>query len=59
MNTFYILFSFLNSLSILIMIYAFYRDFKKLTLMQKISISLVSLSGLTPMIVGAIESFFH
>ncbi len=57
MQTLYILFSFLTSVGILIMVYAFYRDFKKLTLLQKISLILVSISGLLPMLLGMIEGF--
>ena len=57
MQTVYILFSFLTSVGILIMVYAFYRDFKKLTLLQKIALILVSISGLMPMLLGMIEGF--
>ncbi|MBU5366011.1 hypothetical protein ACFFH2_08575 [Enterococcus devriesei] len=57
MQTLYILFSFLTSVGILIMVYAFYRDFKKLTLLQKIALILVSISGLMPMLLGMIEGF--
>ncbi|MDT2710948.1 hypothetical protein [Enterococcus dongliensis] len=57
MQTLYILFSFLTTLGIILMIYAFYRDFKNLTLLQKISLILVSFSGLVPMILGVIQGF--
>lgn len=60
MQTLYILFSFLTTLGVILMIYAFYRDFKNLTLLQKISLILVSFSGLAPMILGVIQGFlFH
>ncbi|MGM0174115.1 hypothetical protein IGI53_001506 [Enterococcus sp. DIV0788_1] len=57
MQSLYILFSFLTTFGVILMIYAFYRDFNKLTTLQKISLILVSISGLAPMILGTIEGF--
>ena len=57
MNFLYVLFSFLTSVGILLMIYSFYRDFKKLTLLQKISLIIVTIGGLAPMIIGTIQGF--
>lgn len=57
MNFLYVFFSFLTSLGILLMIYAFYRDFKNLTLLQKISLIIISIGGLAPMIIGTIQGF--
>ena len=46
MESLYVLFSFLTSLGILLMIYSFYRDFNKITI-----------GGLAPMIIGTIQGF--
>jgi len=57
MESLYVLFSFLTSLGILLMIYSFYRDFNKLTLLQKISLIVITIGGLAPMIIGTIQGF--
>ena len=57
MESLYLLFSFLTSLGILLMIYSFYRDFNKLTLLQKISLIVITIGGLAPMIIGTIQGF--
>lgn len=57
MESLYVIFSFLTSLGILLMIYSFYRDFKKLTLLQKISLIIITIGGLAPMIIGTIQGF--
>lgn len=57
MESLYIVFSFLTSLGIILMIYSFFRDFKKLTLLQKISLVVIAIGGLAPMIMGTIQVF--
>lgn len=57
MKSLYVILSFLTSLGILLMIYSFYRDFKKLTLLQKISLIVITIGGLAPMIIGTIQGF--
>ncbi|MBV7392251.1 MULTISPECIES: hypothetical protein [Enterococcus] len=57
MQNFYVLFSFICTFGIILMIITFFKDYKRLTVLQKASLILISIGGLAPMILGTIQGF--
>lgn len=57
MLNFYVLSSFICTFGVILMLFAFFKDFKKLTVLQKVSLVLISIGGLAPIILGTIQGF--
>ena len=55
MDYVYVTLSFITSFASILLIFAFKNDFKKLTLFQKNSLSIIVVSGLAPTVIGFIN----
>jgi len=53
----YVVFSFLSTFSVILLILSFRKDFKTLNITQRISIILTSIAVLIPFIIGTIQGF--